>query len=135
MDEKCEAIDAKVSALEKQKDAYARLKKSIINRAVTHGLNNDVEFKDSGVDWIGKIPKNWNLRRIKELGTMGAGSTPKSGNDKYYDDGTHPWLNTGDVQNCIISSPQNFITDLAVSECNLKYFTSGSVLVWWWHYW
>ena len=60
---------------------------------------------------------------------MGAGSTPKSGNDKYYDDGTHPWLNTGDVQNCIISSPQNFITDLAVSECNMKYFTSGSVLV------
>ena len=42
-------------------------KKSIITEAVTKGLNLDVEMKDSGVDWIGKVPKKWTVIRVGYL--------------------------------------------------------------------
>ena len=39
-------------------------KKSVITEAVTKGLNPDAEMKDSGIEWIGEIPKHWNIIRI-----------------------------------------------------------------------
>ena len=62
-------IDARIEVLEKQQDAYARLKKSVIHHAVTHGLNPNVFLKDSGVEWIGMIPKHWELQRFKSIFT------------------------------------------------------------------
>lgn len=44
---------------------YKEYKQSLITEIVTTGLNNDVEIKDSGVDWIGKIPKNWEIIKGK----------------------------------------------------------------------
>lgn len=67
LDEKLSAIDHRVEILEKQKDAYARLKKSVIHQAVTRGLNPDVPLKDSGIDWIGMIPEHWDVKRIKDI--------------------------------------------------------------------
>lgn len=69
LDEKLGNIDARIAVLEKQQNAYARLKKSIIHHAVTRGLNPDVSLKDSGVDWIGMIPEHWELRRFKSIFT------------------------------------------------------------------
>lgn len=40
-------------------------KQAIIHQAVTRGLNPDVKLKPSGVDWIGNIPNNWNVSRVK----------------------------------------------------------------------
>ena len=67
LDEKCGEIDGQVALLEKKRDAYARLKVSIINKAVTHGLNPDVSMRPSGIDWIGDIPAHWSLKRFKEF--------------------------------------------------------------------
>ena len=69
LDEKLGNIDARIAVLEKQQDAYARLKKSIIYHTVTSGLNSNVSLKDSGVDWIGMIPEHWELRRFKSIFT------------------------------------------------------------------
>ena len=69
LDEKLGNIDARIAVLEKQQDAYARLKKSIIHHTVTRGLNSNVSLKDSGVDWIGMIPEHWELRRFKSIFT------------------------------------------------------------------
>lgn len=67
LDEKTSAIDAQVELLEKKKDAYTRLKKATINRAVTRGLDEHVTLKDSGVEWIGMIPEHWEMKRFKEF--------------------------------------------------------------------
>lgn len=42
-------------------------KKSLITEAVTKGLDKNVEMKDSGIEWIGKIPKHWELKRLKNF--------------------------------------------------------------------
>lgn len=88
LDAKLGKIDARIAILEKQQDAYARLKKSVIHRAVTRGLNPNVSLKDSGVEWIGLIPEHWERFRLKDLGYMYSGLTGKSGDDFRYDDET-----------------------------------------------
>lgn len=67
LDEKTSAIDTRVELLEKKKDAYTRLKKAMINRAVTRGLDEPVKLKDSDVEWIGMIPEHWEVKRFKEV--------------------------------------------------------------------
>lgn len=66
---KLSEIDIQVSLLTSKRDAYLRLKKSIINRAVTKGLNPDVKMKDSGIEWIRNIPEHWELKRMKDIYT------------------------------------------------------------------
>ena len=69
LDAKLGKIDARIAILEKQQDAYARLKRSVIYHAVTRGLDPNVFLKDSGVEWIGMIPKHWELQRFKSIFT------------------------------------------------------------------
>ena len=69
LDSKTSEIDYAISLLEQKREAYTRLKASVINRAVTRGLNPDVKLKDSGVEWIGKIPEGWEVKRLKSIFT------------------------------------------------------------------
>jgi type I restriction enzyme S subunit len=46
-------------------------KQAIIHRAVTRGLDPSVPLKDSGVPWLGEIPKHWEVRRVKNLARPG----------------------------------------------------------------
>lgn len=64
LDRECERIGRQIGLLERKADAYSRLRSSIINRAVTRGLNPDVELKPSGIDWVGEIPKHWKVSRF-----------------------------------------------------------------------
>ncbi len=130
LDTKLSEIDHQVSLLTSKRDAYLRLKKSIINHVVTHGLNPNVKMKDSGIEWIGEVPKHWEVKRMKELSAIGSGTTPKSGEDKYYENSIHPWLNTSDVQDCVINEAKFSITDKALNDYSvLKYYPIGTILI------
>lgn len=65
LDQKCSEIDSLSADIQSQIDTLEDYKKSVIIEAVTKGLNPDVEMKDSGVEWIETIPKNWNVCRLK----------------------------------------------------------------------
>lgn len=73
LDEKLVEINKRITSLEKQQDAYVRLKKSIIHQAVTRGLNPDVSLKDSGIEWIGMIPEHWRGLHLKHCVTINNG--------------------------------------------------------------
>lgn len=89
LNERIALVTRQVSLLTSKRDAYLRLKKSIINRAVTKGLNPNVKMKDSGVDWIGEIPEGWEVKRMKEIcDYVSRGITPD-----YIDDGTNKVMN------------------------------------------
>ena len=78
LDASCAAIDAAVSAKRSQLETLDSLRKSIIQMAVTQGLNADVEMKESGVEWLGAIPKHWKIEPLKRCGRLkgGAGFPP-----------------------------------------------------------
>ncbi|WP_302376725.1 restriction endonuclease subunit S [uncultured Gemmiger sp.] len=64
LDIKCSEIDAISADIQKEIETLEQYKRSVITEAVTKGLNPDVEMKDSGAEWIGRVPNNWNLGRI-----------------------------------------------------------------------
>ncbi|MEQ2540612.1 restriction endonuclease subunit S [Lachnospiraceae bacterium CLA-AA-H183] len=67
LDAKCSEIDALSADIQTQIDILEQYKRSVITEAVTKGLNPDVEMKDSGLKWIGKIPSSWNVMPNKYL--------------------------------------------------------------------
>ena len=50
----------KIELLKEQKNA-------LINQYVTKGIDENIEMKDSGVDWIGEIPKHWEIKKGKYI--------------------------------------------------------------------
>ena len=67
LDEKTGTIDSAVEELVKQRKLLEELKQATIYKAVTKGLDDNAEMKDSGVEWIGEIPKDKNLKKIKNI--------------------------------------------------------------------
>ena len=67
LDKKCSKIDGIINDLEKQIEILEKYKKSVITEAVTKGLNANDELKDSGVNYIGKINKNFSTIKLKYL--------------------------------------------------------------------
>lgn len=67
LDHKCFNINSIINDLEKQIEILERYKKSVITKAVTKGLNPDVELKDSGVKWIGEVPIYWEITRFQDI--------------------------------------------------------------------
>ena len=67
LDKKCSEIDAIIADAKASIEEYKAWKASIIYEAVTKGLDPHAEMKDSGVEWIGKIPKHWGTTALKRI--------------------------------------------------------------------
>lgn len=67
LDKKCAEIDAVVEQTKATIEEYKKLKQSVITEAVTKGIRGDRPMKDSGIEWIGEIPCEWDVVRIKNL--------------------------------------------------------------------
>lgn len=71
LDKKTAEIDAAINEAQGLIDKYKAYKQSIIFETVTKGLNPNVSMKDSGVEWVGKIPEHWECTRMGTLFTEG----------------------------------------------------------------
>jgi type I restriction enzyme S subunit len=67
LDASCAAIDRAVETKRKQLETLDALRKSIIQKAVTQGLNPKVKMKESGVEWLGPIPEHWRAQKLKRV--------------------------------------------------------------------
>lgn len=67
LDDQTQKIDRLIANKKAQAEKLKELRQIEINNAVTKGLNPNVEMKDSGIEWLGKIPKLWELKKIKQL--------------------------------------------------------------------
>lgn len=121
LDKKLSEIDLQVSILTSKRDAYLRLKKSIINHAVTHGLDPNVKMKDSGIEWIGEVPEHWEMCRFKDaFRRWTTGITPDSKNYKYFESDIckgYTWVTISDFLEKYISQ-----SNLNLSDESIKLF-------------
>jgi type I restriction enzyme S subunit len=93
-------------------------------------IKNYQLYKDSGVEWLGDVPEHWEVRRIKNVyQCFGSGSTPESGEPKYYENGTISWLNTTDLKNSNITETSKKITRLALREKSLRIYPIGTLAI------
>ena len=79
---------------------------------------------------VGVIPDDWECGLLKEFATFGGGTTPpRSAYERYYSNGSHPWVKTLDLNNSIINVTEEKITSLALSEVSIVKHPKGTVLV------
>ena len=71
---------------------------ALITQAVTRGLNPDAALKDSGVEWLGQVPKGWEVKPVKFMTRILRGKfTHRPRNDPAFYDGDYPFIQTGDI--------------------------------------
>jgi len=75
LDDKATKIEDAITIKEQQINLLKERKQILIHKAVTQGLNPNVTLKDSGVEWIGKIPKHWEVKRFRYVFNLGKGLT------------------------------------------------------------
>ena len=67
LDKKCEQIDRLIEIQQQEIEKLKEYKTSVITQAVTKGLDPNVPMKDSGIEWIGQIPQDWELKKLKNI--------------------------------------------------------------------
>lgn len=75
------------------------------------------------------LPKGWKVNKLKEIAKVNSGSTPLRANKDFFENGTVPWVKTLDLNNGVISSTEESITELALSKTSCKKRSVGTVLV------
>lgn len=117
LNRKIQQIDELISNQERQIEKLKEYRQAIITKAVTKGLNPNVPMKDSGVEWIGKMPNNWTRVKVNRLfSEIGSGTTPKG--DSYYTDGFVNWIQSGDINGGDLFGCSTQVNDAAIEECS-----------------
>ena len=128
LDRETARIDALVAKKERLIELLQEQRTALITRVVTKGLDPNVHMKDSGVEWLGDIARDCEVRRIKFIAQIGNGSTPNRDNSEYWG-GEYPWLNSGVANLNEVTEGSDFVTNLALAECHLPRIHPPAVLV------
>ena len=78
LDKESSRIDSMLSKTRSSIEEYKKLKQAVITQAVTKGVRGEREMKDSGVEWIGEIPKKWNRCKLNSICTFINGDRSKN---------------------------------------------------------
>ncbi len=123
LDKKIADIDLIIEKTKTTIEDYKKYKQSIITEAVTKGLNPNVEMKDSEIEWIGKIPKHWEVTKVKNIAykvTDGAHVSPEIENGIYdFISTVNLKNNCIDFDNCLKTSEKSY-AQLVLNNCNPK---------------
>jgi type I restriction enzyme S subunit len=76
-----------------------------------------------------EIPEGWSVAKIGEIAQTFSGGTPKSTNVEYYENGSIPWINSGELNQPIITSTPNRITQLGLDNSSAKLYPINTVLI------
>ena len=116
----------RIDSLIEEKQNFIKLLKekrqALISHVVTKGLNSNVEMQDSGIEWIGQVPKHWVCPSYRYVCEIYRGKfTHRPRNDPAMFDGIHPFIQTGDVARAknTISSYSQTLSDAGTEVSQL----------------
>ena len=130
LDYQCAQIDLLLQKALTSIDEYKKVKQAVITQAVTKGVRGEREMKDSGVEWIGKVPKKWDVRKLKAVSArinVGVVIRPS----EYFDDnGTVPFLRGINVKEYTISSENMvYISQTSNRALSKSQVHTGDILI------
>ena len=126
LDLECSSIDKILFKTRSSIEEYKKLKQAVITQAVTKGVRGEREMKDSGVEWIGEIPKEWDILDLVAHTSM---LTPMRDRPENLD-GPLPWIRIEDFDGKYISSSKASlgVSKETVRSMNLKIYPVGTIL-------
>lgn len=126
LDLECSSIDKILFKTRSSIEEYKKLKQAVITQAVTKGVRGEREMKDSGVEWIGEIPKEWDILNLVAHTSM---LTPMRDRPENLD-GPIPWIRIEDFDGKYISSSKASlgVSKETVRSMNLKIYPVGTIL-------
>jgi len=88
-------------------------------------------YKDSGVEWLGAVPTYWESWKISHaFGELGSGTTPPTSEAEWYDNGTVPWVTTGELRESVILETKKLLAPTALSAFSaLRLHPAGSLAI------
>lgn len=99
LDAECAEIDAVLEKTRASIEEYKKLKQAVITQAVTKGIRGDRPLKDSGIEWIGEIPAEWDYTKAKNCVNIQNGSDPKTeGSIPVYGSGASSFKTCGEYK-------------------------------------
>lgn len=129
LDHNLAKIDKFVELTERQIELLKEQKEVLINDAVTKGIDKNVKYRDSGIDWIGEIPEHWEVTRLKRVSYMiKTGGTPKSFNEKHLSDNGLNWYSPADFKDSLIlDNAKRKLSTEGATQVNI--FPENSILI------
>jgi type I restriction enzyme S subunit len=85
-------------------------------------------MKDSGIEWMGKIPKHWKVTKVKYQFKIEGGGTPSKEKKEYWD-GDIPWVSPKDMKSDEIVDSEDKITELGLTNSTSKLIQPNSLLI------
>lgn len=121
LDRKCSQIDAIIARQQEVIEKLKAYKLSVITEAVTKGLTPHAPMKDSGVEWIGEIPEQWENRKMISILSMRVVDGPHE-SPELYDEGI-PYISATAVENGKINFDlmRGYISEEYCNICDLRY--------------
>lgn len=126
LDAQCARIDETMELVRQSKEKLRAYKLSLITEAVTKGLDPDVPMKDSGIPWIGEIPAEWEIGKLKKYAST---LTPMRDKPEFLD-GDIPWIRIEDFSGKYIEKSKEGlgVSRETVKSMNLKIYPIGTIL-------
>jgi type I restriction enzyme S subunit len=87
------------------------------------------EYTPNGIEWLPEVPSNWQAGRLRWQAKIYSGGTPDKTNEDYWTDGTIPWLNSGAVNQQLITEPSTYITQDALEKSSAKWVPENALVI------
>jgi len=130
LDRETAEADALVAKYERLIELLEEKRVALVTQAVTEGFDPSVPMKDSGVEWISKIPAHWQVQRLSRVfKTIGSGTTPPAAEEEWYG-GDMPFVTTAELRENIIVESAKSVTTSALREfSSLRVYPPGTLLL------
>lgn len=129
LDSKTSLIDSLIEKTQRKIELLKEKRTTLINEVVTKGLNPNVEMMDSYVEWIGEIPCHWGIGKLYQYSEMSNGSTPSRVKTEYWENGTIPWMSSGEINKKKIREIDGRITQEGFENSSTKLLPVGTVMM------
>ena len=130
LDEECKRIDSVIEKTGASIEEYKKLKQAVITQAVTKGIRPNRPMKDSGIEWLGDIPKKWTIQKTKTIADRIVVGVVIKPADYFDENGTVPFLRGINVKEYLIQpEPMVYINEKTNELLNKSIVHKNDLLI------
>lgn len=135
LDHETARIDALIEEQQRLIELLKEKRQAVIYHAVTKGLDPTVPMKDSGVEWLGKVPTHWRFGKIRYFAKIESGHTPSRSKPEYWENCTIPWFSLADVwqirsgEMIELFQTKELVSELGLANSSARLLPKGTVIL------